>query len=361
MKAIAYYVSSHGYGHGVRSCDIIGAIRNLRPEQPLIVVSQLPAEFLRYRMPSGSFVLRPAAFDVGMVQLDSIRVDVSATLAKVGDLLQRGADLVRTESEFLQANDVGLVVADIPAIPLEAAARAGVPAIAVGNFGWDWIYSAFRGRDPRWEEVAQCFSEGYARADLLLRLPFHEEMKAFRSREDIPLLASAGRRRRADIAAITGTRVDLPWILLSFTSLEWNDPALDAVERISDYEFLTVLPLSWSRSNIHCIDRAAIPFSDVLASADAVISKPGYGILSDCAVNGKPLIYAEREDFVEFPVLEAALKRHLRHLHIPAARLYRGDIREALEAIWEVPAAEVPLQTGGAPMAARRMLEILGR
>ena len=361
MKTIAYYISAHGYGHGVRSCDVIRAIHRIRPEQPVVVVTQLPEAFLKNRIAPGSFVLRPYAFDVGMVQLDSIRVDVPATLQKVWDLCRNRIKLVELESAFIKENNVGVVAADIPAIPLEAAGRAGIPGIAISNFSWDWIYSAYENQHPRWAAVSRTFAEGYAWADLLLRLPFHADMGVFRRLEDVPLLASPGQARRADIARITGARLDLPWILLSFTSLEWDDRALEAVERISGYEFLTVLPLAWERRNIHPIDRSAIPFSEVLASSDAVISKPGYGILSECAVNRKPLIYAERADFMEYAILETAIRRHLRHLHIPAEKLYRGELREALNEIWEVPEAQESLQAGGDVIAARRVLDLLER
>ena len=40
-----------------------------------------------------------------------------------------------------------LVVADIPSIPIEAAKRCGIPAVAMGNFSWDWIYADFAARD----------------------------------------------------------------------------------------------------------------------------------------------------------------------------------------------------------------------
>ena len=36
---LIYYVSTHGYGHGVRSADIIRALNRLRPELPIVVVS----------------------------------------------------------------------------------------------------------------------------------------------------------------------------------------------------------------------------------------------------------------------------------------------------------------------------------
>ena len=300
-----------------------------------------------------------AVFDVGMVQLDSIRVDLNATLNEVEQLYMRRKALVKQESAFLEKNAIGLIVVDIPALPIESAALLGIPSLAIGNFGWDWIYSEFLG-DSRWNPIVDILRQQYSQADLLLRLPFCEKMKAFPYVEDIPLVASPGRPRRTEIVDLTGCDPSKKWILLSFTALDWNGEALASVKQLSAYEFFTVLPLAWQQSNIHPINRDRVPFSDVIASVDAVVSKPGFGILSDCIVNQKPLIYAERSNFLEFPILEAAIRKYLKYVHIPAADLYRGDLKTSLDLIWERPDPEEFLPQGGDRIAARRIAQLAG-
>ncbi|NLT68546.1 MAG: hypothetical protein GXX84_18260 [Acidobacteria bacterium] len=353
--SIAYYISSHGYGHGVRSCSIIRAINEIFPEIEVHIVTTLPESFLTSHIGSARNSVRAASFDVGMVQLDSIRVDVDATLSRIEQIYSRRTELVSGESAFLKDRGIRLVVADIPGIPIEAAAALGMPRLAVGNFGWDWIYSEFVPRDVRWKSIVDAFAEQYCETDLLLRLPFCEEMSAFPLIEDIPLVASAGRPCRSKIAELTGSDPERKWFLISFTTLDWKDDALDAVERLRDNEFFTVLPLKWKRNNIHVLDREDVAFPDIVASVDAVISKPGFGIVSDCIVNNKPLIYADRTDFMEYPILEESIRTYLKHLHIPSESLYSGDIGETLSRIWECPEPAERLDAGGDRMAAVRI------
>jgi len=359
-QGIAYYVSAHGYGHGVRSSDIVRSLNAHYPEIPVTVVSRLPHDFLLHRF-SPRNRIRAAAFDVGMVQLDSIRVDVPATLSEIERLMAGREELIRRECDLIRRDSIGLVVVDIPSLPLQAAARAGVPGLAVGNFSWDWIYSSFVEKDSRWSPVVEGLAEGYARADLLLRLPFSHSMDAFPRIEDIPLLAEPGKERREEIADLSGADPDRRWVLLSFTTLDWDEDALRNVGQLPDHEFFTVLPLEWKESGIHAIDRSRIPFSDVLASVDAVVSKPGFGIVSECAVNNKPLLYADRGDFLEYPILVRAIERHLRSHHLPSDRLYRGDLQEGLERLRERPDPPAAPERGGAIIAARRMAGYLGR
>jgi len=263
------------------------------------------------------------------------------------------------ERLFLQTERVRLVVCDIPSMPLEAAADVGVPRLAVGNFAWNWIYSEFAERDTRWREVMTLFEEGYAKTDLLLRLPFAEEMTVFPRKRDIPVVAEPGTPQREALAAVTGAPLDRRWVLLSFSSLDWDEAALRRIEALTDYAFFSVRPLEWTARNIFPVDRERIAFSDVMATVDIVVTKPGFGVLSECVVNRKPMVYVDRMDFLEYPVLERAVQRYLRHQHIPAEQLYRGELGEALQRVWTYPEPNETPATGGGPIAARLLAEFM--
>lgn len=342
----------------MRSCDIIRAINRLYPDVRVNIVTALGEEFFRSRLDSPQNTVRAASFDVGMVQKDAIRVDVEATLAQINELYAQKAALLLQERDYLQQEHVGVVVSDIPGMPIEAAASVGLPSIAVGNFSWDWIYSPFAEVDPRWEPIVTEFQSEYAKADLLLRLPFYGDMSAFRRSEDVPLLASPGRSRRNEIADRLGLPADQKWVLLSFTSLDWDDDVARSLTTFPGHVFITVKPLDWSALGIAAIDRREFSFQDAIASVDVVVSKPGYGILSECIANEKPFIYADREHFIEYPVLVENVKRYLRNVHIPAEDLYKGNLRRSLEQIQQASEPPERLARGGDEIAAHRIMSM---
>ncbi len=360
-RPLVYYVTAHGHGHAARSCDILRAVHRLRPSLPLRIVSGVDASFLRSRLPAGADLrIRPGVFDAGLVQRDSVRSDPAATRAALRTLCARWPALVEAERAFLRETGPAVTACDIPGIPLEAAAAEGLPRVAVGNFSWNWIYRSDPAAGPEGREAAARYEAAYARADLLLRLPFHEPMDAFPRKRDVPVVAEPGRPRRGELAARLGLPAAATWVLLSFSSLAWDREALRAAARTEGCVFLSVRPLAWRAPRFFAVDRRDVPFADVLASCDAVVSKPGFGIVSECAVNRKPMVYVERDDFAEAAVLETAIRRHLRHARLTQARLYAGDLGAALAAALASPEPAERVPAGGAEQAARCLLEAAG-
>ncbi len=295
-----------------------------------------------------------------MVQKDSVKVDLEATYSKVSELLENWSKLVESEVAWLKSRAIELVVTDIPAIPLEAAQRAGLTNVAIGNFSWDFIYSEFAAEESRWEGPVEAFREAYNGTDLLLRLPFHAAMESFPRLEDVPLVAVAGQGRRQELAQLTGADPNKSWILLSFTTLELKQGALSRLQSFDNHQFFTVKPLEWPGSNLFSVPPDYCPFTDMVASVEAVVTKPGFGILSECQVNGTPLLYVERENFLEYPVLEKALKESLRSLHIPAADLYHGRLGPALAKLEAgLPEPFKPVPSDGGRTVVERLVSLL--
>lgn len=150
-------------------------------------------------------------------------------------------------------------------------------------------------------------------------------------------------------------------MLLSFTSLELSFQALEKIRAYSDYEFFCVQPLEFPGSCIHSIDRNRVSFSDIMASCDMVISKPGFGLVSECIVNHKPLIYADRGDFAEYPVLVEGIEKYLKNVHLPAEQLYAGDFFQCLEKIRSAPEPTETSAAGGADLIAQELLDYCSR
>jgi len=353
---IAYYVTAHGFGHAVRSSDIIRAMHRAERGRStkVTIVSNVPDPFWINRfddLDGFDWQRRPGSFDIGMVQVDSVRVNIPATRERVRDLLQRRSALIEQERDWLLREGMDLVVCDVPAIPIEAAHAAGIRSVAVANFTWSWIYGEFG-----WEEEIAAFEEGYRLADLCIETPFAGGLEVFPKRVQVGLLATVGVECRAEITERTGADPALPWVLLSFSTLEWNAAALAEVESLRGYQFFTIEPLGWTGvANIFQIPREDIRVADIFASVDIVLTKPGFGATSECIVNERPMVWVDRTGFRETPVLVAEIKRLLKQEEIAESDLYAGRLGPALAAIRDASEPLEALPLDGAEAAVRAM------
>jgi L-arabinokinase len=351
MLHVAAYISGHGFGHATRSAALLAALVARRPAVRLSVVSTAPEWLFRLNLPA-PFVYRPAPLDVGTIQRDALQPDIDATLAACLRLLRREPALLAAETEFLRREAVDLVVADIPWVAFPAARRAGVPGVGVSNFTWDWIYADYQGTHQEFGAVVAAIRRGYAEADLLLRLPFHGPCDSFPRRRDIPLVARRPRRPRAAVRAALALDGGRPVVLLSFGGFEIRGLDPTAVARHPDHLFLTTQPVPNPPENLRVVPPGRFPYEELVAAVDTVITKPGYGIVSDCLANRIPVLYTSRGAFAEYPHLVEGLERFGVCQFISNEDLLTGRWGPALAALARRPRRWPELPTNGADVAA---------
>ncbi len=78
-------------------------------------------------------------------------------------------------------------------------------------------------------------------------------------------------------------------------------------------------------------------YEDVVAAVDVVVTKPGYGIISECLANDTALLYTDRGHFIEYDVLVREMPRHVRCAYLPQAEILRGHWQDALDAVVAAP------------------------
>lgn len=182
-------ITNHGFGHATRTATIAGTIQKLCPEVLLIMVTSAPRWLLELYI-DGDFIYRPRAFDIGVVQADSMTMDKAATLEKLREIRANQRSLIASEVNFIRQNRVNLILADVPPLAAAIASAADIPCYMSSNFGWDLIYRAWGGE---FIEIADWMSDLYSKCDRLFRLPFHESMSAFSNITDVGLIGSSPR------------------------------------------------------------------------------------------------------------------------------------------------------------------------
>ncbi len=356
---IAYYVSAHGFGHFVRSSEVM---KSLPPDVPLLIRSAVPEWFRDQQLKERDHAWLQAEFDCGTLGPDSLTVDASATFDRAQALARRNAGRADDEARLLERHGVRVLVSDIPAFPLTVARRLGVPSVVITNFTWAEIYAEIvrhrrRAGDfslaDRGERLVEALSAEYAQADLLLAPGLALEMPAFARRRDVPIVARRGRPRRAEICRLLSLDPERPLVLLylgreGLTDLDWS-----ALDRLREVQFVGFGAVEGPATGIiHALPDERIPHADVTASVDFVIGKLGYSLCAECLALGKPLIFPPRPDFVEHEALGAGMMTHGLGVPLSAASFRRGDWAEPLAKARALAAHAIPPPCDGAQVCA---------
>jgi L-arabinokinase len=356
------YVSGHGFGHATRCAQVLRALREEDAGVRITVVSGAPESLFRAAVP-GDLTHRRVECDVGLVQRNALTIDLRATAEACRAFSQGWEDRVEREGRWLRDTGAQAVLGDVPPLAFAAAARAGVPSFALANFSWDWIYRHLSASEPALAGPAAQARAAYAQAGLLLRLPFAGDLSVFPRVEDIPLVARLPRvggedaRRRLGL----GTR---PVVLLSFGGIGFEGPSGDALGALGEFDFLVDAAGPGSPSNVRVVDEArraalGLGYEDVVGAADVVVTKPGYGIVTDAIAGRTGMVYTERGDFPEYPILVAGMARYLPSAHVGNEDLRAGRLAEALRSVLGQPFPDPP-PLDGARVAALRIMEMVG-
>jgi L-arabinokinase len=290
--------------------------------------------------------VQPLATDTGLVQIDALRFDEEETVRRAAAFHRTFDERADAEAQLLRGAGADLVVGDIPPLAFAAAERAGVRSLALGNFTWDWIYGIYPAFDALAPDVIPAIRAAYAAATRALRLPFHggfEPMAAIT--HDIPLIARRSRRDPADTRRLLGVAAGRPFVLASFGAYGAPLP-YETIRSSGEFALLTV-----DQNVPH-----GLLYEDLVAAADVVVSKPGYGMVSECIANNTALLYTSRGHFIEYDVFVAEMPRVLRCRFIAQEDLLNGRWADAISALLAQPIPPERARVDGAEVAASMIL-----
>src|SRR5262249_18492493 len=97
---------------------------------------------------------------------------------------------------------------------------------------------------------------------------------------------------------------------------------------------------------------------DLVAAADVVLSKPGYGIVSECIANHAALLYTSRDRFIEYDVFTADMPHLLRCRLIAQEDLHAGRWLPAIEGLLAQTHPPAEPRVDGAEVAADAVLAL---
>lgn len=355
---LLFYISGHGYGHATRTSEILRALAQQQSSCGFQVRSNVP-DRLFAGIDRTSFHQLPESLDPGVVEdADSLSIDVPATLKAIECFYDRRAAMVADEAAWARSHEISLIVADFPPLAGEIAVACGISCIGIGNFTWDWIYQPLFERDHR--HLQDWLRDGYRQMSCWLKLPFSHEAnrELFPQVLDVPLVARRPRRTAAEV--LKQLAIDpadrRPRVLLAMRGRIPPKARATAAQANPDMLFLHFEAEVAGQSNELAVTLGPdLAFPDVLNVCDAVVSKFGYGIVSECIAARKRLLCPPRLNFREDEIFVREGPGQLRLATISQADFRAGRWSPPLRRLLDQPIVEPTLPTDGAEACAREI------
>ena len=220
----------------------------------------------------------------------------------------RSRNTVAREAAFLTISGPTRV-ADAPPLGCAAAARAGIPLVVVSNFTWDWIYRGYTRTVRRRTLLLSSLTigEAYRRAREAGGCRCTAASKPSNA-DHRPALRRATRSQTISIARTSYSTLGVPatgrWRCRRLAATASRGFDLSSLDCLDDWTVVVTgterppdLPEGVAFVQESDMYEAGLRYEDLVAACDVVVTKPGYGIISECIANDTAMLYTSRGHF----------------------------------------------------------------
>jgi L-arabinokinase len=354
LSSILYYITGHGYGHAVRSSQVIGSLKKASADLRIHVRTTAPEWFFLDRA-----LQSRQAIDVGMRQKDSLDMDIEATLQACHLLNDTLPLLIEQEIEFIKRHQIRLILGDIPPLCFEIAMRASVASVAIANFTWSEIYRVYSKNYPGFLSIVEEMESFYRNATAALTLPYPCGMDVFPRQETIPWIARISPLTKSEARKAFRLPQSAILVLLSFGGLGLERLPSSHLKQLGDFFFVTTGETKQEIGNVRFLPEAQRNYENLVRAVDVVVTKPGYGIVADLISHQVRTLYTERGEFAEYPHLVQALDDCATAEFIPQDQLLSGNLAPYLSRLLDRKPNWPAVRLDGAEVAARKIVELM--
>jgi len=338
-------ITGHGFGHVAQTAPVLNLLQQYFPDLRITIRTAVPVGHLQSRI-NIPFTHIPVEGDIGMEMSSALDVLVEESRSAYRALHSDWDARVAAEASALRELGADMVFSNVGYLPLAGAQRAGIPNIALCSLNWADIYQHYCGDDIIARQIHAC----YANADTFFRATPGMTMDEMPNIIPVSPIADIGTMRRDELNRRLKLSDEEKLILVSMGGITSRLP-VERWPRIEGVRWL--VQKSWQVKHPDAIALESLPmsFSDLLASCDALISKPGYGSFVEAACSGTPVLYVARADWPESPALITWLQQHAVCREVSRNNLEQGNISGELEAIWNAPQPKPVIPEGGEQVA----------
>jgi len=323
------------------TAPVIAEVRRQRPDLRLTIQTGVDTRFLHSRYRDFNHIDHIADFGFRMVSATGI--DLEASARDYAALMTRYDREIADNTALMAAERPDLVLSNVAFVPLAAAARLGITSLALSSLNWADMYRHYLGNRPEAAGVLERLYAAYHSAEMFLHCTPGQEM-SLKNLHSIGPIANVGRRQaqklRENLGQGTGVRIGL----VAFGGID-HDTHMSRWPELPGWLWLSPQD-GLDRPDMAPWQRGGLSFTDLVASVDVVVTKPGYGTFTEAGMVGTPVLYTARPDWPESPHLDHWLAAHTQCLMTEANSLVDGALPDLLHKLFSLPQQRVATPDG---------------
>lgn len=354
MKNVLFYISGHGYGHAVRTKEVIRALLALREDVHVLIRTSAPSWIFEKLNTLPTVKISEVCLDPGVVEDDPLHINYDKTIKKLSEFLKTSLSIVYNETAYCIQNKIDVIVSDVPSLAGEIAARLDIPCIAMSNFLWDWIYEPMIIDEETRNAILLSIRTGYSKMVRWVRYPFYHESSMLEKITDVSLVFQSEVKPREAFCAGLNLPEDKKVVYIAFRGNISPEIINRAANSARDYVFLIADGNDFNfPENVFKISLyPRFSFADAINFADIIVGKPGYGLISTCVGFKKPLLYPKRYGFREDEIIVKEMQNYIPAVEISHEDFFTGNWKDYLDRLHQLPAPEKTINLNGAHEAA---------
>lgn len=307
-ECIAFYISSHGFGHLTRSLALIEYLLQHTSYCIYLCSGELQVSYAKIYLNkyADRVCYSVQKTDVGLINKEnSLCVNLEATNSEVKKLLNSYPQIAELEAEKLKFCNVVLIVSDISALAFLVGKNLSVKTIGIANFTWVDQYLGIGADEEIIQQMKELYSLGYYYIKYDLSLAFSgapqkrtEESNFIVSR---PILKSRIHEIREQCKMLYAKKTGserFPEILLFTLGQSANLPPI----RLANFKGVVLytqgVSIKEDPQKNYILQKIPYDVEDTqsyIAAADMVVSKAGWSSVAEALVAHRYLFLIERE------------------------------------------------------------------
>lgn len=329
MPHLLVDITAHGYGHIAQTAPVVNELVRRNPDLRVTVRSAATTTYLQQRF-TIPFQHIHTALDFGMTMFDAVAVDVPRSLTNYREYHADWDAKVTQAADEMRVLQPDLLFANVPYKSLAAAKVAGIPSVAMCCLNWADIYRHYAPDDVGSRDIHAQMLAAYDSAEIFLKVSPTMPMDSLSKARTIAPIAQVGVAQRSLAISRCGGHSGDRLVLVAMGGIDYHLP-MEKWPRIDGVRWL--VPQSWDvrRDDTSALESMGMSFSDLLASCDAVLTKPGYGTFAEAVCAGVPVIYVSRGEWPEQPYLVNWLKQNGVGVEVEQEALGQGAMRTVLD------------------------------